>query len=89
MIIRTSTLCIEQGPYGLFQSILNAMGWPKNEFYEALKGNLTYRRAMHLIIQLFIGIFLLIPVCFLNLFTSIGGRGPVLKLILKKKIMGK
>ena len=87
-IIRTSTLCIEQGPYGLFQSILNAMGWPKNELYETLKGNLKYRRSIHLIIQLFIGIFLLIPVCFLNLFTSIRGRGPVLKLILKKEKNG-
>jgi len=83
-IIRVSTLCSEQGPYGLFQSVLNAMGWPHNEFYEALKGSLHYSRSIHLIIQFLSGIFLLIPVLFVSLFTSIGGRGPVLKLILKK-----
>ncbi len=83
-VIRTSTFCLEQGPYGLLQSILNAMGWPKNEFYEALKGNLTYRRSIHLIIQFFIGVFLLIPVSFVSLLTSNGGRGPVIKLILKR-----
>lgn len=88
-VIRMSTLCFEQGPYSLLQSILNAMGWPKNEFYEALKGNLAYRRSIHVIIQFFIGVFLLIPVCFLSFFTSMRRRGPVLKLILKKKRMGK
>jgi hypothetical protein len=86
--IRTSSLCFEQGPYGLLQSILNTMGWPKNEFYEVLKGNLTYRRSIHVIIQFFIGVFLLIPVFFVSLFTSIGGRGPVLKVILKKEKNG-
>ena len=84
-IIRKSTICFEQGPYGLLQSIFNAMGWPKDEFYEALKGNFKYRRAIHLLIHFFIGVFLLIPVFFVSLFTSIGVRGPVLKLILKKE----
>jgi len=83
-VIRMSTLCFEQGPYGLLQSILNAMGWPKNEFYEALKGNLTKRRSIYIIIQLFIGLFLLIPVFFVSFLVSIKGRGPVIKLILKK-----
>jgi 2-polyprenyl-3-methyl-5-hydroxy-6-metoxy-1,4-benzoquinol methylase len=85
-IIKISTLCFEQGPYGLLQSILNTMGWPKNEFYEALKGNLTRRRSIHVIIQLFIGLFLVLPISFVSLLTSYGGRGPVLKLILKKEI---
>ena len=84
-VIRTSTLCFEQGPYGLLQSILNAMGWPKNEFYEALKGNLTYGRAMHLTVQFLIVIFLLIPVSSVSILTSNRGSGPVLKLILKKE----
>jgi SAM-dependent methyltransferase len=87
-IIRTSTLCIEQGPYGLFQSILNAMGWPKNEFYEALKRSLNHRRSIQFIIQFFIVIFLLIPGAFVSLLTSNRGRGPVLKLILRKEKNG-
>ncbi|MBW2334404.1 MAG: class I SAM-dependent methyltransferase [Deltaproteobacteria bacterium] len=84
MIINISSFCSEQGPYGLLQSILNAMGWPKNEFYEALKGNLTQRRYIYIIIQLFIGLFLLIPVFFVSFLVSIKGRGSVIKLILKK-----
>lgn len=84
-IIKMSTFCFEQGPYGLLQSTLNAVGWPKNEFYEAFKGNLTRRRSIHVIIQLFIGLFLLLPVSFVSLLTSYGGRGPVLKLILRKE----
>jgi len=83
-VIRASTFCFEQGPYGLLQSILNGMGWPKNEFYEALKGNLTHRRSIHVIIQFFIGVFLLIPVSSVSFLTSNGGRGPVIKLILKR-----
>jgi 2-polyprenyl-3-methyl-5-hydroxy-6-metoxy-1,4-benzoquinol methylase len=83
-IIKMSTLCFEQGPYGLLQSTLNAMGWPKNEFYEALKGNCTQRRSIHLALQFFIVMFLLIPVFFVSLLTSIKGRGPVIKLILRR-----
>jgi 2-polyprenyl-3-methyl-5-hydroxy-6-metoxy-1,4-benzoquinol methylase len=84
-IMKMSTLCFEQGPYGLLQSILNAFGWPHNEFYEALKGSLNYRRSIYLMIQFFMVFFLLIPVFFVNLFTSNKARGPVLKLIIKKE----
>jgi len=83
--MKISTLCFEQGPYGLLQSILNALGWPHNEFYEALKGSLDYRRSIYLVIQFFMVLFLLIPVFFINLFTSNKARGPVLKLIIKKE----
>ena len=83
-IITMSTLCFEQGPYGLLQSTLNAMGWPKNELYEVLKRNLIWRRSLHVVIQLFIGLLLLLPVSFASLLSSYGGRGPVLKLVLRK-----
>jgi len=83
-ISRMSTYCFEQGPFGLVQSILNALGWPHNEFYEALKGSRDYRRSIHLVMQFFIVLFLVIPVFFVNLVTSNKTRGPVLKLIIKK-----
>ncbi|MFO8163092.1 MAG: methyltransferase domain-containing protein, partial [Desulfatiglandales bacterium] len=84
-ISKLSTLCFEQGPYGLLQSILNAMGWPKNEFYEALKGNRKRRRSIHIITQLFTVLFLLVPVYFVSFLSSYRGGGPVLKLVLKKE----
>lgn len=83
-ILKMSTLCLEQGPYGFLQSILNTMGWPKNELYEALKGNRTYGRTIPIIVQFLIMIGLLIPGIFAHLLTSNRGRGPVLKLILKR-----
>lgn len=83
-IIRMSTLCLEQGPYGLFQSILNAMAWPKNELYEALKGSVRHGRGIYLTAQVLIVMLLLIPGSFVSLLTSTRGRGPVLRLIVKK-----
>ena len=83
-MIRMTTLSLEQGPYGLFQSLLNAMGWRHNEFYEALKGNLASGINMSLAIQFFMGIFLLVPTFFVSVWTSSMGKGPELKIILKK-----
>jgi 2-polyprenyl-3-methyl-5-hydroxy-6-metoxy-1,4-benzoquinol methylase len=83
--ITTNTFCLEQGPYGLFQSALNAMGWPKNEFYEALKGNRTRGRIIHFVIQILVLALLLIPGSFVSLLTSRRGKGTVLRLITKKK----
>lgn len=85
IIIKMSTLCFEQGPYGLLQSILNAIGWPHNELYEALKGNLNSNRSAYFVLQLFMMFFFLIPAVIVTLITSNKGRGPVLKLVLKKK----
>ena len=36
---RTRTLSWEQNVYGILQSTLNALGFPRDEFYEVLKGN--------------------------------------------------
>lgn len=84
-VIRSSSFCLEQGPYGLFQSTLNAMGWPKNEFYEALKGNRCRGRAIHLVVQFFVLASLLIPGIFVTLLTSNKRRGTSLKLIIGKE----
>jgi SAM-dependent methyltransferase len=84
-VIRSSSFCLEQGLYCLLQNLLNAMGWPKNEFYETLKGNRSHGRAIPLIVQFLVLASLLIPGSFLTLLTSIKGRGTVLKLIVEKE----
>jgi SAM-dependent methyltransferase len=81
---RMTTRCLEQGPFGLLQSVLNAMGWRHNEFYEALKGNLSSGINMSLAIQFLMGIFLVVPTFLVSVWTSTMGKGPVLKVILKK-----
>ena len=84
-VIESSSLCFEQGLYGLLQSTLNAMGWPRNEFYEALKGNRDHGRATHLVVQFFILVSLLIPGGFITILSARKGRGTPLKLIVGKK----
>jgi 2-polyprenyl-3-methyl-5-hydroxy-6-metoxy-1,4-benzoquinol methylase len=84
-VIESSSLCLEQGLYGLLQSTLNAMGWSRNEFYEALKGNRDHGRAICLVIQLFILVSLLIPGFFITIFSASKGRGTSLKLIVGKE----
>jgi 2-polyprenyl-3-methyl-5-hydroxy-6-metoxy-1,4-benzoquinol methylase len=85
-IVKSSTFCLEQGVYGVVQSILNAMGWPRNELYEALKGSFSIRRIFPLLAQWFLSILLLMP-CLAFLFISSAlKKGPVIKLVLKKRI---
>jgi Methyltransferase domain len=83
-VTRSSEFCLEQGPYGLIQSTLNAMGWRFNECYEALKGNLNPRRIPQLGCQLVIGLFLAIPGLLLAALQAKEGKGAVLKMILRK-----
>ena len=85
-IIRESSFCFEQGPYGFLQSILNAMGWKMNELYDVLKGGKKEGRAIHLGLQLLIAITLCLPVTFASFLSAKQGRGSVLKLIIKKVI---
>jgi len=79
-----SEFCPEQGPYGLIQSTLNAMGCRFNECYEALKGNLNPRRIPFLGCQVAIGFFLALPALVLSLLQAKEGRGAVLKMIFTK-----
>ncbi len=83
-IMRVNTLCIEQGVYGLLQSALNAMGWPRNELYEALKGAYRMKRLPHLLLQLLIASVFFGPVTVAAMVEVFLGRGAVLKLFLRK-----
>jgi 2-polyprenyl-3-methyl-5-hydroxy-6-metoxy-1,4-benzoquinol methylase len=85
-IIESSTFCIEQNVYGLLQSILNFMGWPKNELYEAIKGNFSNKRSVPLIIQVIISISMLMPCFLISFLTSKKKSGSVIKLVLKKRV---
>jgi SAM-dependent methyltransferase len=84
-VFNLSTFSAEQGPYGLIQSLLNSMGWPRNEFYEWLKGYGMGGRAIQLILQLYIFIILLIPGFLVSILTSFISSGSEIRLVLKKK----
>ena len=79
-----NSLCLEQGPYGFIQSLLNAMGWPKNELYEALKGNWTAKRTIPLMAQFGLLGFLAIPSVLVSVLAALEQKGSVLNVVLKK-----
>ncbi len=51
-IERIGTLSWEQNLYGVLQSAMNAIGFPRDEFYEALKGNRALARSPRLLVEL-------------------------------------
>lgn len=83
-IVKSTTFCLEQGVYGLIQSILNSMGWPKNEFYEFIKGNISHDRTWAVLVQFFIVLWLLVPCFMLTSLTSWKGKGAILGMVLSK-----
>jgi 2-polyprenyl-3-methyl-5-hydroxy-6-metoxy-1,4-benzoquinol methylase len=82
--VKATTFCLEQGVFGFLQSLLNSMGWKKNELYEAMKGSLSKTRIIYLAIQAIIFILLFMPSLLISLLTSINGNGSVLMFVLKK-----
>lgn len=53
-IDRMRTLSWEQNLYGILQSALNAMGFPRDEFYEVLKGNRPITASWRLPLEAFL-----------------------------------
>ncbi len=75
--------CLEQGPFGLLQSILNWMGWPRNELYEVMKGGFFSRRILRLFVQSCMAISILLPCMVVSWLRSKLKDGQVFKLTLK------
>jgi 2-polyprenyl-3-methyl-5-hydroxy-6-metoxy-1,4-benzoquinol methylase len=83
--VRTTTFCLEQGVFGFLQSILNSMGWKRNELYEAMKGFFEKTRVVHLAIQSIIFILLFLPSLIISFLLSLNGNGSVLVFVVKKQ----
>jgi 2-polyprenyl-3-methyl-5-hydroxy-6-metoxy-1,4-benzoquinol methylase len=83
-ILSTTTFCLEQGPYGLLQSVLNLTGFKKNSLYEAVKGNYFNCSSLSLLSQLYLAITLLLPCFFISYLNSKTEKGSSYKLVLKK-----
>lgn len=80
-----NTLCLEQGPYGFIQSTLNALGWPRNELYEALKGKRGQNRSIHLLMQCILATLLAVPALSFTFLAAQRRAGSVMKLVLRKE----
>jgi len=83
-IERVRTLSWEQNVYGVAQSALNAMGFPRDEYYEVLKGNRSLWSSPRLALELVL-MAALLPLAFLfALLESSLGRGGTLECIARR-----
>lgn len=81
-VIKVSTFCVEQSVYGLVQSLLNRIGFKRNELYEALKGEIPNGISMSLFFQIIIVSLILIPSLLVSFLIAIAGKGSVVKMVL-------
>ncbi len=70
----TSTFSLEQNPYGVMQSALNALGFPRDRAYDLLKGLRPATRSTRLLDLALLGI-LAPPALAFALVESMAGRG--------------
>jgi 2-polyprenyl-3-methyl-5-hydroxy-6-metoxy-1,4-benzoquinol methylase len=81
---RMTTLSWEQNLYGVLQSALNALGFPRDEFYEVLKGNRSITSSPRLPLEALL-LILLAP--FAILFVALEaafGRGGTLECVARR-----
>ena len=77
---RIRTLSWEQNLYGILQSALNALGFPRDEFYEVLKGNRPLVR-LRQIAELVLMIGLFPAALVLTALEALFGRGGTLEVV--------
>jgi SAM-dependent methyltransferase len=83
-IERMSTLSWEQNVYGILQSALNALGLPRDEFYEVLKGNRPVTASPRLPVEALM-LLLLSPAAFLlAALEGLFGRGGTLECVARR-----
>jgi 2-polyprenyl-3-methyl-5-hydroxy-6-metoxy-1,4-benzoquinol methylase len=77
---RIRTFSWEQNPYGILQSALNALGFPRDEFYEVLKGNRSLARP-RLVAELALMMGLFPAALLLGALEALFGRGGTLEIV--------
>jgi SAM-dependent methyltransferase len=88
-IVRMRTLSWEQNVYGVAQSALNAIGFPRDEAYEVLKGNRSPWSAPRLVLELFL-VAALLPAAFVfALLEASLGRGGTLECVARRAGTGR
>ena len=85
-IIRKHTFSIEQGPFGLLQSLLNVMGFPRDTLYQMLhctwkKEKISFPLKVFQMEIFFFSMPLLIMICS---FFSLFGKGGVIEVQAQK-----
>jgi SAM-dependent methyltransferase len=83
-VVRETTLSWEQNVYGIVQSALNALGFPRDSLYEALKGNRSAASPWTLPLQILLAAALLAPALLLTVAAFAAGQGGTLEVIARK-----
>ncbi|HEY2924929.1 MAG TPA: class I SAM-dependent methyltransferase, partial [Candidatus Eisenbacteria bacterium] len=81
---RMRTLSWEQNVYGILQSLLNAMGFPRDEFYEVLKRNRPLFRSPRLVLEGILIMTFLLPALLLTVVEALFGRGGTLECVARR-----
>ena len=81
---RIRTLSWEQNLYGILQSALNAFGFPRDEFYEVLKGNRSLARPPRQIGELVLMAGLTPAAILLVALEALFGRGGTLEIVARR-----
>jgi len=83
-IERMNTLSLEQNLYGVLQSALNAVGFPRDEFYEVLKGNRSIVRSPRLRLQALLLMALAPAAILFATLEAVFGRGGTLECVARR-----
>jgi len=84
-IERLSTLSWEQNLYGILQSALNALGFPRDEFYEVLKGNRPITSSARLPVEALLLLLFLPFAILLTVLEAAFGGGATLECVARPR----
>lgn len=85
-VVETRHLSWQYNPYGVVQSMLNALGFPRDELYEVLKRNRPLRSAS-LVAQALLAALALPPAVAMTLAEAAAGRGGTLEVTARRRAL--
>ena len=83
-VLETRHLSWQYNPYGVVQSLLNAVGFPRDELYEVLKGNQPLRRSGR-VAQAVVAALALPPAIAMTLAEAAAGRGGTIEVTARRR----
>jgi SAM-dependent methyltransferase len=82
-VVQTRHLSWQYNPYGVVQSLLNALGFPRDELYEVLKGNRPLARPSR-VLQALLASLALPPAVAFTLAEAAAGRGGTIEVTARR-----
>lgn len=83
-VLETRHLSWQYNPYGVVQSVLNALGFPRDELYEVLKGNRPLHSSSR-IAQALVAAIALPPAIAMTLAEAAAGRGGTIEVTARRR----